>query len=218
MLGAADRAWPLLRHSPDPSVRSELIHGFAHYGAGPAVLVGRLGVEPDLSSRRALILALGEYPADRLPEAERNRLVEALARSFRAEGDPGLHSAIDWLLRVRWGEASRLEPIEEQGPVPADRDWFVDRQGQTLAILRGPIEGVVGSPENEFARSPREVRHAVRIDRTVAIGTREVTARQYAGFLADNPELAPLTPIGNLPRTGRCSGSTSSTPSASATG
>jgi formylglycine-generating enzyme required for sulfatase activity len=179
-----------------------LIHGLARYGADPAALVGRLGTEPDLSSRRALILALGEYPADRLPGPDRDRLLEALSRSFRTEGDPGLHSAIDWLLRVRWGGASRLEPIETQATIPADRDWYVDGQGQTLAILRGPIEATVGSPEQEFPRSPMEARHAVRIDRSVAIGTREVTARQYAGFLAENPDLAPLNPIGHLPPDG----------------
>jgi serine/threonine protein kinase/formylglycine-generating enzyme required for sulfatase activity len=197
MLGAADRAWPSLRHSSDPSVRSELIHGLARYGADPSFLVRRLRSEPDLSSRRALILALGEYPVNRLPEADRNGLVDLLVQWFRHESDPGLHSAIDWLLRVRWGEGSRLEPIARDLAIPADRDWYVNGEGQTLAILRGPIAGDVGSPEQELAPRLLETRHPVRIDRSIAIGTREVTDRQYSAFLDDNPDLKPLNPIGH---------------------
>jgi hypothetical protein len=54
-LGQPERVWPLLRHSPDPSLRSWLIHRLAPLGADPEVLVRRLGEETDLSVQRALL-------------------------------------------------------------------------------------------------------------------------------------------------------------------
>jgi len=44
-LGQSDRVWPLLRHSPDPRVRSYLIHGLGPLGAEPGPLVERLEQE-----------------------------------------------------------------------------------------------------------------------------------------------------------------------------
>ena len=45
-----------------------MIHGLARWGADPAALIARLEAEPDPSARRALILALGEYPPARVAE------------------------------------------------------------------------------------------------------------------------------------------------------
>ena len=70
-LGRADRVWPLLKHSDDPSVRTELIHDLAKFGVRSGEVIARLKVEPEVSARRALVLALGEYPADKVPAGER---------------------------------------------------------------------------------------------------------------------------------------------------
>jgi hypothetical protein len=56
------KVWPLLKHSPDPRVRSYFIHRLFPLGADPSGIVRRLDEEPDLSARRALLLALGEFP------------------------------------------------------------------------------------------------------------------------------------------------------------
>ena len=66
-LGRADRVWPLLKHADDPGVRTELIHDLAKFGVDPREVIARLKVEPEVSARRALVLALGEYPADQSP-------------------------------------------------------------------------------------------------------------------------------------------------------
>ena len=55
----AAQVWPLLKHSPDPRVRSWIIHKLGPLGADPGVIVKRLGEEPEVSIRRALILSLG---------------------------------------------------------------------------------------------------------------------------------------------------------------
>jgi hypothetical protein len=77
-LGEADRVWPLLRHSPDPSRRSYLLHLLGRLGAPPEPLLQRLDTETNVSARRALILSLGEYSAAQLPERRRQRLIEKL--------------------------------------------------------------------------------------------------------------------------------------------
>ncbi len=66
-LNRSRRVWPLLAHRPDPRVRSYLIHRLSLLDADPDRLLGRLGLETEVSIRRALILALGEFDERQLP-------------------------------------------------------------------------------------------------------------------------------------------------------
>ena len=61
LLGHRDKVWPLLVHTPDPRVRSFLIHRFATGGAQADDLIARFYEEPDLSARRAMLMSLGEF-------------------------------------------------------------------------------------------------------------------------------------------------------------
>src|SRR5262249_8717861 len=54
------KVWPLLKHSPDPRVRSYLIHRVSPLGADARAIVKRLDIESDVTIRRALVLSLGE--------------------------------------------------------------------------------------------------------------------------------------------------------------
>src|SRR5207253_3177710 len=62
-LGLAEHVWPLFRHTPDPSRRSEILARVAPLGIEAKQFADRLlkDEEKDVSARRALILALGEY-------------------------------------------------------------------------------------------------------------------------------------------------------------
>ena len=56
------------------------------------------------SAQRALLLSLGAFdPKHQLPPAARQPLVERLWQTYQSDDDAGVHSAIDWLLRARWG-------------------------------------------------------------------------------------------------------------------
>src|SRR5262249_34326718 len=79
----------LLRHSPDPRVRSYLVHRLSPLGADARSLVKRLAEEPDVSARRALLLCLGEFGTEQLPPAERDALVPTLLRLYPDDPDPG---------------------------------------------------------------------------------------------------------------------------------
>jgi hypothetical protein len=90
--------WPLLRHEADPSRRSYLIRDIGRFGIKADVVVGRLQSEADVSARRALMLILGAFDGDVLPAIVRTPLASKLFDLYRNDPDPGVHSAIDWLL------------------------------------------------------------------------------------------------------------------------
>jgi serine/threonine protein kinase/formylglycine-generating enzyme required for sulfatase activity len=191
-LGRPERVWPLLVHSPDPLRRSYLIHRLAPLGADPRALIRRLDTEPDVSARRALLLALGEFGPGQLPAAERDALTPALLRLYREHPDPGLHGAVAWLLR-QWGQATRLRVLDQElarrGVTAPEggRRWYVNRQGQTMVIVAGPVEFLMGSPRTEDGRAEGvegrvEMRHRRRIGRSFAIAAHEVTVAQFLRF------------------------------------
>jgi formylglycine-generating enzyme required for sulfatase activity/tRNA A-37 threonylcarbamoyl transferase component Bud32 len=190
-LGRVERVWPLFIHRDDPSVRTELVHEFARYGVDVKRVLARLREETDVSARRALILALGEYPLDAVAEADRQALAGELLAWYRTDPDPGIHGAVDWLLRQKWGRGEDLAGIDQElasPELPTDRDWYVNGQGQTFAIVRGPVEFTMGStPESDPDRSVLETSHRRRIPRSFAIVNREVTVAEWGRFLAERP-------------------------------
>ena len=209
-LGEAESVWPLFAFPKDgdPTARSYLLARLVDLGADPLALMRRFEVEPEVSAKRALLVALGGFPVDVVPAAEREALAGRLLTLYREHPDPGLHGAIDWLLRQKWGKGKELAAIDAEwaaamrgkvlargladaGPIPVGpllpapavaekRDWFVNGEGQTYAVVRGPVEFTLGSPETEPGRSEaNELPHRKRIGRTFAIGTKEVTVAEF---------------------------------------
>jgi hypothetical protein len=75
-----------------------------------------------------------------------------------------------------------------------DRALHRSPDGLTMAVLRGPVEFQMGSPENEVGRnpatdSPDETQHTARIPRSFAISIHEVTVAQFQRFLDAHPEV-----------------------------
>ncbi len=201
-LGQDEAVWPLLRHSPDPSRRTYLIHALGRLGTEPAVVLRRLEAETDVSARRALILSLGEFTDAQLPLTQRQLLVDRLLQWYRDDPDPGLHSAVDWLLRhgrqgttarrLDWHQQAALDAIDRDraGQPPGNRRWYVTREGHTLAVVPGPVQFLMGSPEYEPDRLAKYERlHRQGIPRSFAIGTKEVTVAQFRRFLKANPTI-----------------------------
>jgi formylglycine-generating enzyme required for sulfatase activity/serine/threonine protein kinase len=200
----APRVWKLLEGGP--RARSEFVHFLARVETQPDKLFYRiLSSRDDDLTRATRVLALGGYPIDRFPPHSRERVVAALVNLYRSAPDSGLHSALDWLLRRAWGLGREHARIEEEfairdrdamrsGRAPA-RDWYVNSQMQTLAVIRGPVQFGMGSPIDEVGRRPwAEDQLTVRIERTFAIATQEVTRAQYGRFLDMNPDI--FRPVG----------------------
>ncbi len=212
-LGEGARVWPVLAFPKDgdPTARSYLLARLSVVGADAGALTARYEAEADLSAKRALLVALGDFPLSVVPVGERETLTAKLLVQYREHADPGLHGAIDWLLRQKWGKAQELAGIDSElaraargavlarefagaavplaGPllpapaVARGKDWFVNGEGQTFAVVRGPVEFTLGSPLSEPWRiADNEQPHAKRIGRSFAIATKEVTVEQFLRF------------------------------------
>ncbi len=188
-LGQVEKVWPLFRHRPDPRTRSYLIHRLRLLGVDPRRLVRRLDEETDLSVRRALLLSLGEFGPESLANAERQPLIFRLLDIYRNDPDPGIHGATGWLLR-QWKQQAQAQMIDRQlatGKVEGERGWYVNGQGQTMVVVRGPAEFLMGSPRTEAERyggpeDENELQHRMRIERSFAIAATEVTVSQFLLF------------------------------------
>ena len=67
------------------------------------------------------------------------------------------------------------------------RHWYVNSQGQTLAIVEGPVAFRMGSPAAEPGRFGFESPNQQVIPRHFAIADTEVTVEQYQEFAKENP-------------------------------
>ena len=167
---------PLLRHSADPRLRSFIVNWLSPLGADPKThcrrtrpdrpatakptpaqgqqLMDAMLFHPETSMRRALILALGTYGTEGLSPGEREPLIGKLLDLYRNDPDSGIHGAAEWTLR-QWKQQEKLKELDAElmkVKDRGDRRWFVNSQGQTFAVIEGPVEFRMGSPPTETER------------------------------------------------------------------
>jgi formylglycine-generating enzyme required for sulfatase activity len=196
-LDQATLVWPLLQHSSDPQVRSYIIDRCARFGVDPAILATRESVESDVSIHRALLLALGEYSVEQLPQGMRSALLKRVENIFQTDSDAGLHATAQWLLQ-QWREGpwlatcnaallsdpqtlvrrnailkSAQQSTANISEVTAPR-WVMNTQGQTEVVIFGPVEFMMGSAGNADRQQ-----HQVRILHSFVLGASVVTLEQY---------------------------------------
>jgi formylglycine-generating enzyme required for sulfatase activity/tetratricopeptide (TPR) repeat protein len=208
-LGQAEEVWPLLRHSADPRLRSFILNWLNPLGADPRTIASELDrlnslatrrlqpatlnmdailFHPEISMRRALILALGTYGTEGLSPGERESLAGKLLELYRTDPDSGIHGAAGWTLR-KWGQQDKLKEADAESMKVKDlggRRWFVNSQGQTFAVIEGPVEFRMGSPPTDTDRvdfNRVETPRRMRIPRRYAMAAKEVTIEQFQRFL-----------------------------------
>jgi formylglycine-generating enzyme required for sulfatase activity/tetratricopeptide (TPR) repeat protein len=209
-MGKTAEVVPLLRHSPDPRLRSFIINWLSPLGADPSTITAELDRQPatakptpaqgqqlmdtvlfhhETSQRRALILAMGTYGTEGLSSGEREPLIGKLLDLYHNDRDSGIHGAAEWTLR-QWKQQEKLNELDAQLMKVkdwGDRRWFVNSQGQTFAVIEGPVEFLMGSPPTEpNRRSGEEINHHRIIPRRFAIATQEVSNKQYQVFVKEN--------------------------------
>ena len=150
---------------------------------------------PETSMRRALILALGTYGTEGLSPGEREPLIGKLLDLYHNDPDSGIHGASAWTLR-RWYQEEKLEEIDTELTKLnewGDRRWYVNKQGQTFAVIEGPVEFLMGSPSSEPDRNAsKEILHRRIIPRRFVIAAQEVSVEQYQRFMKQNPGVADI--------------------------
>jgi hypothetical protein len=193
-MGRGEKVWPLLRHAPDPTVRSYLIDRLGPGGVEARVLIDRLRWErePDVSARRALLLALAQFDQHQLLPAEREALAPRLLALYRDDPDPGIHGAAGWLLR-QWGQQGKVEGTDRAlatGRVEGRRQWYVNRQGQTMVLV----------PPGAFETTMEgNKRVKVRLERRFALAAREVTVAEFLRFRTDHRYFKEYAPTEDCP-------------------
>ena len=155
-------------------MRSYLIHRLSPLGADAGAILKRLDEEPDVTIRRALLLSLGEYDEKGLSPEARKAVLPKLQEIYRKDADPGLHAAANgccgsgkrrWLKQINdeWAKdkeqrEKRLEGIKQVLTKDKEKtppQWYVNGQGQTMVVIPGPVEFMMGSPTTEAGKGGR---------------------------------------------------------------
>jgi formylglycine-generating enzyme required for sulfatase activity len=212
----------LLGYERDPRVRIGLSRRLATSGMEPEQIWSRLRVlldDPEMSTagaRQALILTLGRFGDDLLDEAERllpdhaeiprrlrREIADTLLDVYTNDPDPGVHLAIDWLLR-RWGYESEIGRADEElrrsqgerqvtDQLKAGRlakRWYVTGNLQTMVIVSPPPGIFPRGTDAKFLKAVKgqdllgpEPPGDRRIDYVFAISAKEVTRGEFKKYL-----------------------------------
>jgi hypothetical protein len=143
---------------------------------------------------------------------------------YRTATDPGLHGSAEWLLRTwqqegwlkqvndEWAKdkgqwEKRLQGIhqlltKDRGKVPPQ--WYVNGQGQTMVVIPGPVEFMMGSPPSEAGRKSGaegrlETQRWEQLDHSYAIASKEVTVEQFLKFWKNHTYENQLAPQADCP-------------------
>ena len=219
--GERDAYFDALRITDDPESLSQFVARCQKWGVSPEELIESVersaairqsvnGAAKKIESRvmSGLLLALGSYALEQIPNDSREALFVRLRDLYQKDPSASVHSASGSLLR-HWGRGEDVENMDEQ-EVPYDptgeRDWFRLRlaltkpstgfggllglggktQPHTLTFIVFPAgEYRLGSPEfegGELERQNDKVPRVVKISRPVALCDREVTWGLYDVF------------------------------------
>jgi formylglycine-generating enzyme required for sulfatase activity len=128
----------------------------------------------------ALIYEAGIQTVAGVPSQERTpELQKLLGDHVRAGNEP-----FQKLLREVAEVQALTRKLEGDNVRDSPRRWYVNGQGQTLVVIPGPVEFLMGSPLSEDNRSVwGENQHARRIGRTFAIAAQPVTKEQFLRYL-----------------------------------
>jgi len=127
-----------------------------------------------------------------LSPGAREPLTARLLDLYRNDPDSGIHGAAEWALR-RWNHQEELKELDAQlmkVKDRGDRRWFMNSQGQTFAVIEGPVEFDMGSPPTEPNRNvTMETPRRLVIPRRFAIAAKEVTVEQWQEFEQTHTQL-----------------------------
>lgn len=200
-----DGVWELWRNHSDPTVQSLLTLWAGPLKVNSELLIKHLQKENDAGIRRALILALNEYTETAFPPSEREELVPKLLDWYRNDPDPGVHSAINWLLgHAKEGEdrhklfgdrSNQLNQIDAELAIKGipispklQPGWITSSNRITLTLVPGPLTFTMGSRpwESPVGENKNNNSHVRFIGHSFAIASKLVTIGQWEEFLKDN--------------------------------
>ncbi len=221
LLDHTEPALTLLGQSKDPDVRTALIDLLPRLVKFESLWSTNRNLTNDLG-RQAILLALdgfnhpaGMPPADQqsiLAELEkgshslggmspedRQDLASNLVKIYLNDDSVAVHSAAEWLLR-RLGKADQIVALTNQLTNTTHTGWHVSSTGHTFAVIRGPVDFLIGSPPDETWRDKTEENLTPRrINYSYEIATHEVTCEQFHRFFPNHAFATDIAPTPNCP-------------------
>jgi serine/threonine protein kinase/formylglycine-generating enzyme required for sulfatase activity len=164
-LGEREKVLPVFDVTDDPEALTQFIFRCRPRGVGVDPLLDCLRIVSDRpvertprSARYALLLALGEFTLEEIPDARRETVLKQLGDWYRNDPSSGVHGAVGWLLR-QWGQVEVARQVDQTAvPYSPGREWF------TLAITvaptppkakEKPAEKTPGSEPPPTAKKPK---------------------------------------------------------------
>ena len=96
----------------------------------------------------------------------------------------GVDEMIKVLSAVAWNAIDGAETPSED----PTRDWYLNKQGQTMVVIHGPSSFLMGSPKDEAGREAKaELQLSRPINHSFSISMTEVTRGQFLRFLKSKP-------------------------------
>jgi formylglycine-generating enzyme required for sulfatase activity len=138
-LGEREKVLPVFEMTDDPEALTQFMFRCRPRGVAADALLDCLQLVSAApkdrypkNARYALLLSLGEFSIEEIPESRRVALLEQLADWYRHDPSSGVHGATGWLLR-QWRQTEVVRQVDHTVvPYAPDREWF------TLAITVTP--------------------------------------------------------------------------------
>ena len=201
LLGEATPFRESLDSLPNPTLRSYVIDRCFHCGVPAELILKILNSETDVSRRRALLVALADYPPQSLAPRVRNDIIRTSSRLFERDPDSGVHSAAELLLlRHDKPPAHPVHAIESAGS-SSSASWIPAENEHVLTVTQAG-EFDAGPRESDEIRPSQSLPHRRIIDRRFGIATKTTTVEQFSRFLADHPNFKESEKEGMSPRGG----------------
>ena len=157
-------------------LRGAVISAFSTHSLDPSWLIQQISdSNVDVRLRCSCAMALALYADEDVSQTIRNEFPAIAQRIYDQTQDPGLRSALE-SVATSWDFKVNRSPnyIENE---------ILSIAGDRLVILKPKNPVWVGSPNSEPGRDPqKEKLTPIRIDRSFAIATREVTIEQFLQF------------------------------------
>jgi formylglycine-generating enzyme required for sulfatase activity len=138
---------------------------------------------------------MGNFDLDAMSSERRQQVVKQIATLYREAPEPGVHAAAAFVLR-NWQQQEVLADIDidlANEPPSAGRHWFINSQGQSFAVLEGPV--ALPPPRQASVIEPA----AGEVFHQFAIGMHEVTLAEFQRSRPEHEYDAQYTPDPSCP-------------------
>lgn len=194
----------IFANAADVTARSSALAFIGTLGVKVQMVFEKIQNETDLGTRVALVLALGGLSFAEFSEVMKKQIVDYLLDLYKNHPDSGLHSALDWILRQRFGLGAACDKCirdMDQDSEPA-KNWTVNLLGQCFINIKGPVQFFMGSPKDEPERVENEKLHEALIPRSFALSQKLVTVEQYLKFNSSFQAGRNISKVGDNPVAG----------------